>query len=66
MFAVRYSYRLKQSKQRQRTATAETADHQADTESLTDLTTYQLLERPKVVGWAEGFGVGWRCAAGRG
>jgi trans-2,3-dihydro-3-hydroxyanthranilate isomerase len=29
------------------------------------LTTYQLLERPKVVGWAEGFGAGWRCAAGR-
>ncbi len=29
------------------------------------LSTYQLLERPKVVGWAEGFGAGWRCAAGR-
>src|SRR3954464_15481352 len=29
------SYRLKQSKQRQRTATAETADHQANTGSLT-------------------------------
>jgi hypothetical protein len=30
------SYRLKQSKRRQRTATAETADHQADTGSLAD------------------------------
>ena len=30
------------------------------------LTTYQLLEHPKVVGWAEGFGADWRCAAGRG
>ena len=30
------------------------------------LSTYQLLEHPKVVGWAEGFGAGWRCAADRG
>jgi len=29
------------------------------------LSTYQLLEHPKVVGWAEGFGAGWRCAADR-
>ena len=29
------------------------------------LSTYQLLGRPKVVGWAEGFGAGWRCAADR-
>jgi hypothetical protein len=29
------------------------------------LTTYQLLERPKVVGWAEVFGAGWRCVADR-
>ena len=30
------------------------------------LTTYQLLEHSRVVGWAEGFGAGWRCAVGRG
>jgi len=29
------------------------------------LSTYQLLKHPKVVGWAEGFAAGWRCAAGR-
>ena len=37
----------------------------SDVEDRLALSTYQLLERPKVVGWAEGFGAGWRCAAGR-
>ena len=32
---------------------------------VTPLTTYQLLEHSKVVGWAEGFGAGLRCAVGR-
>ena len=29
------------------------------------LSTYQFPRRPKVVGWAERFGAGLRCAAGR-
>jgi len=33
---------------------------------LRGLSIYQLLEHSKVVGWAEGFGAGWRCAADRG
>lgn len=27
-----------------------------------ELSIYQLLEHSKVVGWAKGFGAGWRCA----
>ncbi len=34
-------------------------------ELMAILSTYQLLEHPKVAGWAEGFAAGWRCAAGR-
>ena len=33
--------------------------------TVATLSTYQLLERPKVAEWAERFGAGWRCAADR-